>query len=100
MISYYHMAVKIRPPSLCQHQLLQEYLSSLEHNLTGLLREMEQSGLPTESPASYWFRNISEAEERNTYLKEAAASLARVCADMEQHQVIPEATEVLNYRLY
>ena len=71
----------------------QEYLSSLEHNLTGLLREMEQSGLPTESPTSYWFRNISEAETCETYLKEAAASLARVCADMEQHQV-----SCLNYQ--
>lgn len=69
---------------------LQEYLSSLEHNLIGLLREMEQSGLPTECPTSYWFRNISEAETSDTYLKEAAASLARVCADMEQHQVALE----------
>ena len=59
---------------------------------------MEQSSLPTESPASYWFRNISEAEEKDTYLKEAAASLARVCADMEQHQVMPEAIIVFNYR--
>ena len=65
-------------------------MSSLEHNLTGLLREMEQSGLPTECPTSYWFRNISEAEASDTYLKEAAASLARVCADMEQHQVVIE----------
>ena len=69
---------------------VQEYLSSLEHNLTGLLREMEQSGVPTECPTSYWFRNISEAEGSDTYLKEAAASLARVCADMEQHQVVLE----------
>ena len=51
---------------------------------------MEQSGLPTECPTSYWFRNISEAEASDTYLKEAAASLARVCADMEQHQVVLE----------
>ena len=58
---------------------------------------MEQSGQPTDSPTSYWFRNISEAEATETYLKEAAASLARVCADMEQHQVMPKLLALLNY---
>lgn len=51
---------------------------------------MEQSGLPTDCPTSYWFRNISEEEATSTYLKEATASLSRVCADMEQHQVVCE----------
>ncbi|XP_065919973.1 uncharacterized protein [Dysidea avara] len=72
-----------------------EYLSSLEHNLTGLLREMEQSGIPKDCPASYWFKNISEMEPSSTYLKDAAESLSRVCADMEQHQADSEEVNVI-----
>lgn len=66
---------------------LQDYLTGLEQNMVGLTSHLEQSarrghGSPMER-AAHWFRAISDSEPHHTYLKRAAADLARTCEGME-----------------
>ena len=61
----------------------------LEQNLVGLTSHLEQSarrgrGSPMERSA-HWFSAISDSEPHHTYLKRAAADLARTCEGVELH---------------
>lgn len=55
--------------------------------MVGLTSHLEQAarrgnGSPMER-AAHWFRAISDSEPHHTYLKRAAADLARTCEGME-----------------
>ncbi len=59
----------------------------LEQNLTGLSSHLEQAARKGRGSsmerAAHWFRAVSDSEPHHTYLKRAAADLARTCESME-----------------
>ena len=67
----------------------QDYLSTLEQNIFGLVNHLEQTSRKVTSTEKigHWFRAISDAEpaESATYLKTAAGDLSRTCEAIEGH---------------
>ena len=76
------------------HHPTQDYLTTLEQNINGLVSHLEQSVRRKASAerTGHWFRAISESEPDDTYLKTAAADLSRTCEATEGQQTDSDET--------
>jgi hypothetical protein len=73
-----------------------DYLRKLEVNVMGLVHYLQQKSEETEQDTmSHWFRQMSDNEPCDTYLKLAAGDLARTCQVIENHRSTSDGEDAL-----
>jgi hypothetical protein len=64
-----------------------EYLSSLESNLRGLVKQLQkEKAISQKDSVSQWFQAIGKGEPKATYLQTVCHGLSKVCDDTSKRQ--------------